>query len=194
MSNNINYIIKYQKDNTVQINVRLSKKYDADILAHLNSLDNKGKSTYIKELVRKDMALKCDETNEIVDSGENRVIRIEEMAMLIGSSVPTISSWYRWKNQNPEHEAAKRLPDFFRVGPHGARCWHESDVQALKGFKASIKQGRDGLMGSVTQKYVKNSKWSKDYIEPPKTEEQKIKEMLWSIGAERAESANEGGI
>ena len=37
MSNNIKYIAKYQKENTIQINIRLSKKYDADVIAKLNS-------------------------------------------------------------------------------------------------------------------------------------------------------------
>ena len=56
MSNNIKYIAKYQKENTIQINIRLSKKYDADVIAKLNSLGDLGKSTYIKELIRKDIA------------------------------------------------------------------------------------------------------------------------------------------
>jgi hypothetical protein len=58
MSNSIDYITRYQKANTIQVNVRLSKKYDADIIECLNSLDNKGKATYIKELIRKDMRSK----------------------------------------------------------------------------------------------------------------------------------------
>lgn len=55
MSNNVKYIEKYQKENTVQINLRLSKKYDADIIKWLNALQTKGKATYIKELIREDM-------------------------------------------------------------------------------------------------------------------------------------------
>lgn len=56
MSNNIKYIAKYQKENTIQVNVRLSKKYDADVISKLTSLDNTGKSTYIKKLIREDNA------------------------------------------------------------------------------------------------------------------------------------------
>ena len=56
MSNNVKYIAKYQKENTVQVNIRLSKKYDADVISKLNSLGDKGKSTYIKELIREDLA------------------------------------------------------------------------------------------------------------------------------------------
>ena len=53
MSNNSKYITKYQKANTIQVNVRLSKKYDADIIAWLDSKD--AKATYIKQLIREDM-------------------------------------------------------------------------------------------------------------------------------------------
>ncbi len=56
MSNNIKYIAKYQKENTIQINIRLSKKYDTDVLDKLNSLVDEGKSTYIKKLIREDIA------------------------------------------------------------------------------------------------------------------------------------------
>lgn len=62
MAENIKYITKYQKENTTQINVRLSKKYDTDIIEWLNLLgeiDNGiGKATYIKQLIRDDMEAK----------------------------------------------------------------------------------------------------------------------------------------
>ena len=54
MGNNIQYIAKYQKENTIQVNIRLSKKYDADVIEKLNSLGI-GKATYIKDLIRADM-------------------------------------------------------------------------------------------------------------------------------------------
>lgn len=56
MSNNIKYIAKYQKANTTQVNIRLSKKYDTDVLEKLDSLVDEGKSTYIKKLIREDIA------------------------------------------------------------------------------------------------------------------------------------------
>ena len=55
MANNIKYITEYQKANTTQVNVRLSKKYDNDIIEHLKLLEDTGKATYIKELIRKDI-------------------------------------------------------------------------------------------------------------------------------------------
>ena len=60
MGNNVKYIEKYQKENTIQVNLRLSKKYDADIIDWLNILgemENMGKVTYIKKLIRKDMGI-----------------------------------------------------------------------------------------------------------------------------------------
>ena len=56
MANNVKYIIQYQKENTVQINLRLSRKYDADVIEALDNLVDKGKATYLKELVRADIA------------------------------------------------------------------------------------------------------------------------------------------
>ena len=56
MANDIKYITKYQKANTKQINIRLSKKYDADIIEWLDLLgEDFGKATYIKQLIRDDM-------------------------------------------------------------------------------------------------------------------------------------------
>lgn len=56
MGNDVQYIIKYQRENTVQVNLRLSKKYDSDVIDALNALEDKGKATYLKELVRADIA------------------------------------------------------------------------------------------------------------------------------------------
>ena len=55
MGKNIPYITAYQRENTVQVNLRLSRKYDADVIDVLNNLD-KGKATYLNDLIRADMA------------------------------------------------------------------------------------------------------------------------------------------
>ena len=81
-------------------------------------------------------------------------LSVQEVAVLIRSSVPTISAWYRWKRLHPDHELAKLLPDFEREGAHRTRKWKYSDVWKLLEFKESIPQGRNGVMGDVTQKYV----------------------------------------
>lgn len=53
MANDIKYIAEYQKANTTQVNIRLSKKYDIDIIKWLENKDPK--ATYIKQLIREDM-------------------------------------------------------------------------------------------------------------------------------------------
>lgn len=44
---------KYEKANTVQLHFKLNRNTDADILAKLESVDNK--QGYIKELIRDDI-------------------------------------------------------------------------------------------------------------------------------------------
>lgn len=86
---------------------------------------------------------------------EARLLNVQEVATIIGSSIQTIGSWYRWKALNPNHELAILLPDFKRVGNRNTRYWSQDDVWKLLEFKKSIPQGRYGVMGEVTQKYVK---------------------------------------
>ncbi len=43
---------RYDKDNTIQIRLKLNKKTDADIIEKLNSVGNK--QGYIKRLIRED--------------------------------------------------------------------------------------------------------------------------------------------
>lgn len=44
---------KYDKDNTVQLKLKLNKKTDSDIIARLAAVDNM--QGYIKELIRADI-------------------------------------------------------------------------------------------------------------------------------------------
>lgn len=83
------------------------------------------------------------------------LLSVEEVAVSIGVSVQTINIWYRWKRQNPDNERAQLLPDFIQLGTRQARFWEKSSVLKLMEFKNSVKCGRNGVMGSVTQKYVK---------------------------------------
>ena len=48
--------IKYNKENTVQISLKLNRSTDADLIDSLNRIANK--QGYIKELIRKDIAKK----------------------------------------------------------------------------------------------------------------------------------------
>ena len=84
-------------------------------------------------------------------------INVTTLAFLVGVTVQTISSWYKWKELSPNHELAKLLPDYTR-GARNTRYWNKSDVWKLIEFKNSIPEGRNGIMGSVTQRYCKKNK------------------------------------
>ena len=75
---------------------------------------------------------------------ETRLLNVQELSMLIGSSIQTIGSWYRWKDINPDHELAKLIPDYTRIGNRRTRYWKQSDVWKLLEFKQKLPQGRGG--------------------------------------------------
>ena len=86
----------------------------------------------------------------------NKLLTVQEVATLIGSSVQTINGWYRWKDLNPDNELANLIPEYTRMpGGRNTRYWQQADVWRLIQFKKSITPGRNGFMGEVTQKYVK---------------------------------------
>ena len=85
----------------------------------------------------------------------DKLLNVSEVSLLIGSSIQTIASWYRWKALHPDNELAKVIPDFTRIGNRRTRYWTQDDVWKLIEFKNSLPQGRNGVMGDVTQKYVK---------------------------------------
>ena len=93
---------------------------------------------------------------------KTRLLNVQELSMLIGSSIQTIGSWYRWKELHPEHELAKLIPDYTRIGNRKTRYWSQDDVWKLLEFKQKIPQGRNGIMGEVTQKYAKKKKEDND--------------------------------
>lgn len=89
---------------------------------------------------------------------EERMLKVQEVAVAVDASVQTINGWYKWKNENADHELAKLLPDYVRQGNKRTRYWKQSDIWKLIQFKKSIPQGCRGVMGSVTQRYVKKNK------------------------------------
>jgi len=87
-----------------------------------------------------------------MDNNE-KLLNLNEIAMLVGVSVQTINSWYKWKKLHPEHELTKLIPDFVRIGNRNTRYWKQADAWKLIEFRSSIPQGRNGIMGDVTQCY-----------------------------------------
>lgn len=86
---------------------------------------------------------------------KEKLLKAEEVALLIGSSVRSIDIWYRWKREDPDHELAKLLPDYIQEGSRQTRYWKNSDVWKLIKFKQSLPHGRNGILGKITQKYTK---------------------------------------
>lgn len=86
---------------------------------------------------------------------DKRLLNIQELSLIIGSSTHSIGNWYRWKYENPDDEFAKTLPDYVRIGAHRTRYWNVEDIPKIIEFREKIPQGRGGIMGSVTQRYIK---------------------------------------
>lgn len=78
-----------------------------------------------------------------------------QVAVLIGVSEPTLNFWYRFKREHPDNEYAKLLPEFTRSAERQQRFWNRTDIYKLIEFKNAIPKGRNGIMGAVTQRYVK---------------------------------------
>ena len=91
-----------------------------------------------------------------------RLLRVEEVAFVIGASTQTINIWYRWKKHNPDNEYAKILPDYVQTAKRQTRFWRESDIWALVEFKNAIPHGRKGILGDVTQRKYKYKEKNND--------------------------------
>ena len=85
-------------------------------------------------------------------ASDEKLLRVEEVVLLVGVSLQTLNSWYRWKKNNPNHELAKLLPDYVQEGKRQQRFWKRSDVWTLTEFKNSIPHGRNGILGSNRKK------------------------------------------
>ena len=86
---------------------------------------------------------------------KERMLKIEEVALSVGVSTKTIRNWYKFKRQNPDNELCNLLPEVVRENLRKTMYWKQSDVWKLMEFKKNVVVGRNGSMGSVTQKYVK---------------------------------------
>ena len=87
-----------------------------------------------------------------------KLLKASEVAFLVGVSVETLDLWYKFKKENPDNEYAKILPAI-KHEPETSRVryWTEDDVLKVAEFKSAIPQGRNGILGSVTRRYTRNS-------------------------------------
>ena len=97
---------------------------------------------------------------------QEKKLKVEEVAVLLDVSAKTINYWYMFKRKNPRDEKAKLLPKYNMVVNNGrkTRLWNYEDIPKLIEFKSQISKGRNGFMGSVTNKKKKGSriKWQKE--------------------------------
>lgn len=90
---------------------------------------------------------------------EERFIRIEEIALVLGVNQFSIERWYKFKRENPDNEYAKILPEFtYQINSKNrkVRCWKASDIEALKKFQDNIVLGTKGFMGASKKEEKKN--------------------------------------
>ncbi len=80
------------------------------------------------------------------------MIKIEELAMRIDSSVQTINNWYKFKREHPEYEICSLLPDYVQEGNRQTRYWNTKDIWKFIEFKTAIVHGRNGVMGQSRPK------------------------------------------
>ena len=83
------------------------------------------------------------------------LLEANEVCALVGCSVYTLNLWYRFKRSNPDNKYSQMLPDIIYLQGDRKRYWNQNDVWMLIEFKTSIPQGRSGILGSETQKYIK---------------------------------------
>lgn len=86
---------------------------------------------------------------------KEKLLKVEEVAVLVGVSAKTINVWYAWKKMHPEEEMAKLLPDYTQTTTRGTRYWSYSDIWKLAQFKNQVPKGCKGIFGDVTQQYYR---------------------------------------
>ena len=91
---------------------------------------------------------------------KERLFNATEVCVLLNCSIYTLNIWYMFKRENPDNEYAKMLPEFVTKnnGARTTRYWKQEDIGKLIEFKASIPHGRNGVLGSVTQRYAKKGR------------------------------------
>lgn len=109
----------------------------------------------LEELDRRleDYAIANGDDEKVVRQTPKRLLTVEEVAVIVGTSASTLNYWYRFKKENPENVWAQMLPPFKQFGPRQTRYWDYSDIWQISEFKKALPKGRGGILGDTTQKY-----------------------------------------
>jgi hypothetical protein len=86
-----------------------------------------------------------------------KLLKIEEVALLLDVSTQTLNIWYKWARENPDNTLAKLIPKYQQSGARQTRYWTQSDVWKLLEFKNQLPRGRGGIMGDITQRRTKEN-------------------------------------
>ena len=86
---------------------------------------------------------------------ETKLLNVDDVCDELGITTATLANWYKFKTENPEAEICNLLPEIIRIGPRNARFWRVEDLDRLKTFRDEMPRGRRGIMGSVTQRYIR---------------------------------------
>ena len=114
--------------------------------------------------LRSDLIYDLNGGCSMITKQNEKLLRVEEVAISLGVSVKTINNWYWFRRENPDHKLAKLLPDFIQEGERQTRKWKQSDIWKLLEFKSKIPTGRNGVMGSVTQRYYHKKTKEKENV------------------------------
>lgn len=79
-----------------------------------------------------------------------RLLKVTEVAFIVGVAPKTIEVWYAFKRKHPENEYAKMLPNYQQETSRGIRYWKECDIEKILEFKNNKPTGRNGLFGDIT--------------------------------------------
>ena len=82
-------------------------------------------------------------------------INAQQLSVMTGVSVKTLDIWYMWKRLHPEHELAQLLPDYTQEGSRNKRYWDYDAIYQILEFRKALPRGRGGIMGEITQKYIR---------------------------------------
>lgn len=91
---------------------------------------------------------------------QERLMRIEEVAMVLNVNQYTIERWYKFKRENPDNQYVSLLPDFVyqtNSKNRSVRYWRPCDIKKFQEFQETIVKGTKGFMGSVTNLQKKRS-------------------------------------
>lgn len=84
----------------------------------------------------------------------------QQVVVMLGISENTLNFWYRFKRENPDNEVAQLLPDYIKDSERSKRYWKRSDLPKLIKFQQALPKGRNGIMGTITQRYYKKEEVS----------------------------------